>query len=273
MQINIVIMSFTLQLSQTRRRTSAKAHSILYMGRTADQRSWYRAFKEGRVHPDHTELHQVHCWVPNIIPHYPVNSSHIVQPRNDINFVVSFRHIRSSSLCVCEYNTGTVCSINNLTSCISTYQKSFTRPFDTIISHESKFYIWNYSRINQYRSQRQENVALFSFNVSHHEVLYVSSLYETMSINNSTVFLSIGLWITGNNFIHWFFKRTKENFTLSVYIEGEREMPITNLYCIIWVLIWRHITWDLAKLKTVIQDHKLNHSFMSAYYFITHLIL
>ena len=117
-------MSFNLQLSQTRRRTSAQRDSILYMGRTADQRSWYWTFNKGGVHPSHPKPLQVQSVVWNCIPHYPVNSSHIVQPRNDINFVVSFRHIRSSSLCVCEYNTGTVCSIYNLTFWLSTYQKT-----------------------------------------------------------------------------------------------------------------------------------------------------
>ena len=145
-QLNTVIISFTLQISQTRRRTSPQTHSILYMGRTAGQRSWYWAFNKGGIHPDHTDPHEVHCWVPNIVPHNPYNSSHIVQPRYDINFVVSFRHNRSSSLCICEYNTGTVCSINKLTYWLSNYQKIYTLPFDTIISHELILYIWNYSR-------------------------------------------------------------------------------------------------------------------------------
>jgi len=122
-------MSFNLQLSQTRRRTSAQRDSILYMGRTADQRSWYWTFNKGGVHPSHPEPSQVHCLVRNCIPHYPVNSSHIVKPRNDINFVVSFRHIRSSSLCVCEYNTGTVCSIYDLTYWLSTYQKTIKQTY------------------------------------------------------------------------------------------------------------------------------------------------
>jgi len=196
------------------------------MGRTADQRSWYRAVNKGWIHPDHTEPHQVHCWIPNVIPHYPDNSSHIVQPRNDINFVVSFRHIGTSSLCICECNTGTVCNVKKLTYWLSTYKKTFTRRFDTRNFHERQFYIWNYSRINQYRTQRQEIVAFFSFKFSHPDLLNVSSLYETMSINNSTVFFFTSACESSVTILYIDSSKGLRELTLSVYIE--REMPITK---------------------------------------------
>jgi len=122
-------MSFTLQLSQTWRRASAQRDSILYVGRTADQRSRHRGFNKGRVHSSHPKSLQVHfrAWI--FIPLYPVNSSHIVQPRYDINFVVSFRHIGISSLYICEYNTGTVCSINKVTYWMSTYHKTMKESY------------------------------------------------------------------------------------------------------------------------------------------------
>jgi len=126
-----------------------------------------------------------------------------------------------------------------------------------IISHEHKFHIWNYWRIKQYRIQGQENVTFFSF------LNYVNQYFHCPTYLHQPVNHRY-------HFMYWFFKKLKENFTLPLYIE--REIPITKLCGIIWVLIWRRMAWDLIKFKTVIQDHKLNHSFMSACYLITHLI-
>jgi len=94
----------------------------------------HRMFNEGRAHPFHPKLEQIHCCARNFIPIYPISCPHSVEPQIDLYFVVSFRHIGDLSVCTCECNTGKIDSINTLTYWVWTYK--LIRP-ETYTDYES----------------------------------------------------------------------------------------------------------------------------------------